>query len=71
MSVAVYNHYKRIASDVQDGVEIENPTCHTIGPTGSGKTYLVKTLARLLDAARHHGRNSLTEAGYIGDGSRV
>ena len=49
MSVAVYNHYKRIASDVQDGVEIEKSNMLMIGPTGSGKTYLVKTLARLLD----------------------
>ena len=47
MSVAVYNHYKRIASDVQDGVEIEKSNMLMIGPTGSGKTYLVKTLARL------------------------
>ena len=49
MSVAVYNHYKRIASDVQDGVEIEKSNMLMIGPTGCGKTYLVKTLARLLD----------------------
>ena len=49
MSVAVYNHYKRVMSDDQDGVEIEKSNMLMIGPTGSGKTYLVKTLARLLD----------------------
>ena len=49
ISVAVYNHYKRIASDNSDGVEIEKSNMLLIGPTGSGKTYLVKTLARLLN----------------------
>ena len=68
MSVAVYNHYKRIASDVQDGVEIEKSNMLMIGPTGSGKTYLVKTLARLLDVPLAiTDATSLTEAGYIGD----
>ena len=68
MSVAVYNHYKRIASDVQDGVEIEKSNMLMIGPTGCGKTYLVKTLARLLDVPLAiTDATSLTEAGYIGD----
>ena len=68
MSVAVYNHYKRIASDVQDGVEIEKSNMLMIGPTGSGKTYLVKILARLLDVPLAiTDATSLTEAGYIGD----
>ena len=68
LSVAVYNHYKRIASDVQDGVEIEKSNMLMIGPTGSGKTYLVKTLARLLDVPLAiTDATSLTEAGYIGD----
>lgn len=68
MSVAVYNHYKRIASDVQDGVEIEKSNMLMIGPTGSGKTYLVKTLARLLQVPLAiTDATSLTEAGYIGD----
>ena len=49
MSVAVYNHYKRVMEDTNDGVEIEKSNMLMIGPTGSGKTYLVKTLARLLD----------------------
>ena len=68
MSVAVYNHYKRIASDVQDGVEIEKSNMLMLGPTGSGKTYLVKTLASLLDVPLAiTDATSLTEAGYIGD----
>ena len=68
MSVAVYNHYKRVMSDVEDGVEIEKANMRMIGPTGSGKTYLVKTLARLLDVPLAiTDATSLTEAGYIGD----
>lgn len=69
ISVAVYNHYKRIASRAaEDGVEIEKSNVLMIGPTGSGKTYLVKTLARLLDVPLAIAdATSLTEAGYIGD----
>ena len=68
MSVAVYNHYKRVMSDVEDGVEIEKSNMLMIGPTGSGKTYLVKTLARLLDVPLAiTDATSRTEAGYIGD----
>ena len=68
MSVAVYNHYKRVMSDDKDGVEIEKSNMLMIGPTGSGKTYLVKTLARLLDVPLAiTDATSLTEAGYIGD----
>ena len=68
MSVAVYNHYKRIASDEKDGIEIEKSNMLMIGPTGSGKTYLVKTLAKLLDVPLAiTDATSLTEAGYIGD----
>ena len=68
MSVAVYNHYKRVMSDVEDGVEIKKSNMLMIGPTGSGKTYLVKTLARLLDVPLAiTDATSLTEAGYIGD----
>ena len=68
MSVAVYNHYKRIASDEKDGIEIEKSNMLMIGPTGSGKTYLVKTLARLLQVPLAIAdATSLTEAGYIGD----
>lgn len=68
MSVAVYNHYKRIMSDMTDGVEIEKSNMLMIGPTGCGKTYLVKTLAKLLDVPLAiTDATSLTEAGYIGD----
>ncbi len=68
ISVAVYNHYKRILSDDKDGVEIEKSNMLLIGPTGSGKTYLVKTLAKLLDVPLAiSDATSLTEAGYIGD----
>ena len=68
MSVAVYNHYKRVMSDDKDGVEIEKSNMLMIGPTGSGKTYLVKTLAKLLDVPLAITEaTSLTEAGYIGD----
>ena len=68
ISVGVYNHYKRVGADVADGVEIEKSNMLMIGPTGSGKTYLVKTLAKLLDVPLAIAdATSLTEAGYIGD----
>lgn len=77
MSVAVYNHYKRIAAENMKpeefeenlrGVEIEKSNMLLIGPTGCGKTYLVKTLAKLLDVPLAiTDATSLTEAGYIGD----
>ena len=68
MSVAVYNHYKRVATNTMDEIEIEKSNMLMIGPTGSGKTYLVKTLAKLLDVPLAiTDATSLTEAGYIGD----
>ncbi|MCD7708872.1 MAG: ATP-dependent Clp protease ATP-binding subunit ClpX [Clostridiales bacterium] len=68
MSVAVYNHYKRVMSEPEDGVEIEKSNMLMIGPTGCGKTYLVKTLAKLLDVPLAiTDATTLTEAGYIGD----
>ena len=71
MSVAVYNHYKRVAAGTEanaDGVEIEKSNMLMVGPTGCGKTYLVKTLAKLLDVPLAiTDATSLTEAGYIGD----
>ena len=68
MAVAVYNHYKRVATDSVDDIEIEKSNMLMIGPTGSGKTYLVKTLAKLLDVPLAiTDATSLTEAGYIGD----
>ena len=66
MSVAVYNHYKRVATDTMDEIEIEKSNMLMIGPTGCGKTYLVKTLAKLLDVPLAIAdATSLTEAGYI------
>ena len=68
MSVAVYNHYKRVASEANDDVEIEKSNMLMVGPTGSGKTYMVRTLAKLLDVPLAiTDATSLTEAGYIGD----
>ncbi len=67
ISVGVYNHYKRILGE-KDDVEIEKTNMLMIGPTGSGKTYLVKTLAKLLNVPLAIAdATSLTEAGYIGD----
>ena len=68
ISVAVYNHYKRVATNMTDEIEIEKSNMLMIGPTGSGKTYLVKTLAKLLNVPLAiTDATSLTEAGYIGD----
>ena len=68
ISVAVYNHYKRIGTGMTDDIEIEKSNMLMLGPTGCGKTYLVKTLARLLDVPLAIAdATSLTEAGYIGD----
>ena len=70
MSVAVYNHYKRVSADdrMLGDVEIEKSNMLMIGPTGSGKTYLVKTLARILQVPLAiTDATTLTEAGYIGD----
>lgn len=68
MSVAVYNHYKRVAFDANDDIEIEKSNMLMVGPTGSGKTYMVRTLAKLLDVPLAiTDATSLTEAGYIGD----
>ena len=67
ISVGVYNHYKRVATENQD-IDIEKSNMLMIGPTGSGKTYLVKTLAKLLNVPLAIAdATSLTEAGYIGD----
>ena len=68
ISVAVYNHYKRVATNTMDEIEIEKSNILMLGPTGCGKTYLVKTLAKLLDVPLAIAdASSLTEAGYIGD----
>ena len=69
LSVGVYNHYKRVlAEQTDDGVEIEKSNMLMLGPTGSGKTFMVKTIARLLQVPLAiTDATALTEAGYIGD----
>lgn len=67
LSVAVYNHYKRIQMPT-DGVEVEKSNILLIGPTGSGKTLLARTLAKMLDVPfAIADATSLTEAGYVGE----
>ena len=69
LSVAVYNHYKRLQSSyVSNGVELDKSNILMIGPTGSGKTLLAQTLARILDVPfTVADATTLTEAGYVGD----
>lgn len=69
LSVAVYNHYKRIFSDIDmEGVELQKSNVLLIGPTGTGKTYLAQTLAKILDVPfAMADATSLTEAGYVGE----
>ena len=68
IAVAAYNHYKRVRTGTMDDIEIEKSNILLLGPTGCGKTYIVKTLAQLLDVPLAIAdATSLTEAGYIGD----
>ena len=68
LSVAVYNHYKRVTAGRDLGVELQKSNILMLGPTGSGKTLLAQTLARLLDVPfAIADATSLTEAGYVGE----
>ncbi len=68
LSVAVYNHYKRLQHKSEDGVELGKSNILLIGPTGSGKTLLAQTLARLLNVPfTMADATTLTEAGYVGE----
>ena len=69
LSVAVYNHYKRVmAKDDEDGVELQKSNVLMLGPTGSGKTYLAQTLARIINVPfAIADATTLTEAGYVGE----
>ena len=69
LSVAVYNHYKRVTNPPkEDGVELQKSNILLLGPTGSGKTYLAQTLARIINVPfAIADATTLTEAGYVGE----
>ena len=68
LSVAVYNHYKRLANPVVDGVELEKSNVLLVGPSGCGKTLLAKKIADYLDVPfAQADATTLTESGYVGD----
>ena len=68
LSVAVYNHYKRIHADDSDGIELDKSNVMVMGPSGTGKTLLAKTVAKFLDVPfAQIDATSLTESGYVGD----
>ena len=68
VAVAAYNHYKRAQASEKDGIEIDKSNILMLGPTGTGKTHLIRTLAKLLDVPLAIAdATTLTQAGYVGD----
>ena len=70
LSVAVYNHYKRVTANKKDddGIELQKSNILMLGPTGSGKTYLAQTLAKIINVPfAIADATTLTEAGYVGE----
>ncbi len=68
LSVAVYNHYKRVLSGASSDIELQKSNILMLGPTGSGKTYLSQTLAKLINVPfAIADATALTEAGYVGE----
>ena len=68
LSVAVYNHYKRVLSGASSDIELQKSNILMLGPTGSGKTYLAQTLAKLINVPfAIADATALTEAGYVGE----
>ncbi|MFI3176186.1 MAG: ATP-dependent Clp protease ATP-binding subunit ClpX [Eubacteriales bacterium] len=68
LAVAVYNHYKRVTADKEIGIELQKSNILMLGPTGSGKTYLAQTLAKIINVPfAIADATTLTEAGYVGE----
>jgi len=72
LSVAVYNHYKRITAPKNSDVELQKSNIIMVGPTGSGKTYLAQSLAKIINVPfAIADATTLTEAGYVGEDVKI